>query len=133
MVRIAAVGGLDGLPAESRVSAAAPALRDPLRAVRSEAARVLAEVPKQAFSSQQRQDFEAAIQAFTEVQMAMSDTPAAHLNLAVLHNRQGRAAQAEASYRTALRLDPAFLPARVNLANFYNRLGRNLDAERVLR
>lgn len=39
----------------------------------------------------------------------------------------------ETSYLTALRLDPAFLPARVNLANFYNRLGRNLDAERILR
>ncbi len=133
MVRLAAVGGLDGVPVQSRLSIAAPALRDPVRAVRSEAARVLAEVPASSFTAQQQQDFKAALQEFAEVQMAMTDTPAAHLNLALLHNRQGRAAQAEQSYLTALSLDPAFLPASVNLANFYNRLGRNHDAERVLR
>ena len=133
MVRIAAVGGLDGLPPQAKISVAAPVLRDPLRAVRSEAARVLASVPTPSFNAQQQQDFKAEVQAFTEAQIAMSDTPSAHLNLAVLQNRQGQATEAEASYLTALRLDPAFLPARVNLANFYNRLGRNLDAERVLR
>ena len=133
MVRIAAVGGLDELPPQAKLSIVTPILRDPLRAVRSEAARVLASVPTQAFNSQQQPDFQAAVQELTEAQVAMTDTPSAHLNLAVLQNRQGRAAEAEASYLTALRLDPAFLPARVNLANFYNRLGRNLDAERVLR
>ncbi len=40
---------------------------------------------------------------------------------------------AEQSYLTALLLDPAFLPARFNLATLYNQLGRNAEAERVLR
>ena len=101
--------------------------------MRSEAARALASVPAQSFTAQQQQDFKTAVQEFTEVQIAMSDTPAAHMNLALLQDRQGQAALAEDAYLTALHLDPAFLPAHVNLANFYNRLGRNVDAERVLR
>ena len=133
MVRIAAVGGLDDLPPQARLSVIAPALRDPLRAVRSEAARALASVPAQSFTAQQQQDFKTAVQEFTEAQIAMSDTPAAHMNLALLQDRQGQAALAEDAYLTALHLDPAFLPAHVNLANFYNRLGRHVDAERVLR
>ncbi len=133
MVRTAAVGGLEALPPQTRLNTAGPALRDPVRAVRSEAARVLASVPAQAFSAQQRQDFKAALQEFTDAQMATADTPSAHLNLARLQNQQGRPELAEQSYLTALRLDPAFLPARFNLANFYNRAGRNADAERILR
>ena len=133
MVRLAAVGGLDGLPAPTRLTLAAPALRDPLQAVRNEAARLLASAPASLFNAQQRQDVEAAVQAYTDVQMSQSDTPAALLNLALLHNGRGQASQAEASYLSALRLDAAFLPARVNLAHFYNGLGRNVDAERILR
>ena len=133
MVRLAAVGGLDGLPAPTRLSLAAPALRDPLLAVRNEAARLLAATPAALFNAQQRQDFEAAAQAFTNVQLSQSDTPAALLNLALLHNGRGRTSQAEASYLAALRLDAAFSPARVNLAHLYNGLGRNADAERILR
>ncbi len=52
VVRLAALGGLDDLPPQARVSMAAPALRDPLRAVRSEAARVLASVPAQSLNDQ---------------------------------------------------------------------------------
>ena len=42
-------------------------------------------------------------------------------------------AEAERDYARVLHMDPGFLPARFNLANLYNREGRNGDAERVLR
>jgi predicted CXXCH cytochrome family protein len=133
LIRTTAVGAMDGFPSQARLAAVGPLLRDPIRAVRLEAARVLASVSNDSFASTQRADFEAALDEFTAVQWAMADTPGAHLNLAVLATQQGQPAVAEQAYRTALRLDPAFLPARFNLATLYNQTGRNADAEHVLR
>ncbi len=133
LIRATAAGGLDGFPPQAKLEAAAPLLQDPIRAVRIEAARVLASVPSQSFTPEQRQHFEAALGEFMAVQMATADTPGAHLNLAVVEVQRGNLTAAEQSYRTALQLDPAFLPARFNLANLYNQMGRNPEAERVLR
>jgi tetratricopeptide (TPR) repeat protein len=127
------VGGLEPLPAERRLASAAPLLNDPSRAVRVEAARVLASVSANLFDATQWQAFEAALEEYREAQLAQADLPPARLNLAVLHERLGKPALAEREYQTALRFNPGFLPARFNLANLYNRLGRNADAEAVLR
>jgi tetratricopeptide (TPR) repeat protein len=110
----------------------APLLKDPIRAVRIEAARVLASVPRESFSPSQLASFEEALGEYERTQMAQADTPAAHLNLAVVRAHQGQPELAERSYQTAIRLDPGFLPARFNLANLYNQLDRNADAEDVL-
>jgi tetratricopeptide (TPR) repeat protein len=133
LLRVAAVGGLSGFPPRVQLEGAAPLLGDPVRAVRIEAARVLAAVPAEHFSSNQRQAFDAALDDYIAAQMAQVDTPGAHLNLAVLQTRQGQPGLAEQSYLSALQLDPAFLPARFNLSTLYNQTNRNADAERVLR
>jgi tetratricopeptide (TPR) repeat protein len=59
----------------------------------------------------------------------VADQSAAHLNFGVIHTSQGRTDQAVADYRTALRLDSHFIPARVNLAMLYDQLGRKKEAE----
>jgi tetratricopeptide (TPR) repeat protein len=123
---------LDGLPSALRIASAAPLLNDPVRAVRVEAARVLASVPREDFSSSQLAAFEEALGEYRSTQLAHADTPPAHLNLAVVLAHQGEPELAEQSYQTAIQLDPGFLPARFNLASLYNRLGRNVDAEAVL-
>jgi predicted CXXCH cytochrome family protein len=133
LVRATAARGLEHAPPEQRLAAVAPLLSDPIRAVRSEAARVLASVPAAQFNAAQRAAFDEALAEYEATQIANSDWPAAHLNLAVLQTLQGRPDLAEQSYRTAVALDRDFLPARVNLANLYNALGRNQDAERTLR
>jgi predicted CXXCH cytochrome family protein len=132
-VRVAAVGGLEVMPQPERLTTVAPALNDPVRAVRIEAARVLAGVPADRFDAAQRKVFDAAVAEFIEAQRAMADMPASHLNLAVLFAAQGKRDLAESEYLTALRMDPYFGPARANLVSLYNAMGRNADAERVLR
>ncbi len=132
-VRVAGVAGLEALPPAERVAAGAPLLRDVTRAVRIEAARVLAAVPADRFDATQRKALDAALAEFVEAQTAMADMPASHLNLAVLFAAQGKRDLAESEYLTALRMDPYFAPARVNLVTLYNSLSRNADAERVLR
>ncbi len=133
LLRAHAIRGLEFAPPEQRLEAIAPLLSDPIRAVRTEAARVLAPVPPARFTKAQRDAFDAALAEYRATQMANADFPSSHLNLAVLEANQGRFELAEQSYRTALRLDPDFLPARLNLANLYNALGRNQDAEQALR
>jgi predicted CXXCH cytochrome family protein len=132
LVRAAAAGGLGPLAPRERL-AAAPLLKDPIRLVRIEAARVLASAPSEALDPSQRRTYEAALAEYQDAQMAMADMPSSHLNLGVLYADQGRVELAEQAYRTALRMDPYFLPARSNLAQLYNQMRRNADAERVLR
>jgi len=133
LVRAAAFAALDRVPLEQRLRIGARGLTDPIRAVRVEAARVLAGVPSERFEPDQRRAFEAALAEYRESQLASADMPAAHLNLGVLYRKQGDMERAEESYRTALRLDPDFLPAYFNLATLYNEMRRNTEAERVLR
>lgn len=132
LLRATAAARLAPFPPEQRL-AAMPLLEDPIRAVRIEAARVLAELPADRFEPVQLQSFEAALGEYREAQLAMADMPAGHLNLAVLHANRGQSELAETAYRKAIRMDPDFLPARANLANLYNATGRNDAAEQVLR
>jgi tetratricopeptide (TPR) repeat protein len=132
LVRATAAGRLIRLPPDQRL-AAIPLLEDPIRAVRVEAARVLAELPADRFEPAQLRAFETALREYRDAQLAVADMPAGHLNLAVLHSNRGEPVLAEHDYRAALRMDPDFLPARTNLANLYNAMGRNDAAERVLR
>jgi len=132
-VRAAAVAGLESMPPVERLAAAGPSLSDSTRAVRIEAARVLAAVPTDRLDASQRKAFDAAAAEYVEAQMSMADMPSSHLNLAVFYGSQGRRDLAESEYLTALRMDPYFGPARANLVALYNSMSRNADALRVLR
>ncbi|MEE8262076.1 MAG: tetratricopeptide repeat protein [Gammaproteobacteria bacterium] len=133
LLRRTALRGLTRLGPEPRLKAAAPLLKDPIRAVRIEAARVLTSIPRELFNQSQRTDFDMALEEFKQAQMAVADQPSGHLNLGVMYASTGRRDLAEKAYLTALRKDPGFLPARFNLTNLYNAMGRNADAEQVLR
>jgi len=109
-----------------------PLLEDPLRLVRTEAARALSDVPRNDLPADSRTAFDHALEEFVARQEAITERPGAHLNLAVLAEAQGDIQQAEVEYRRAIELDSRFLPARFNLANFLNARGRNDAAEEVL-
>ena len=116
------------LPEPLLVSRVKPLLTDEYRWVRTEAAQALAGVA----SVRNDEAFLVALGEYLARQGTISDRPEAHLNLGALSERFGRPDRAETAYRTAIRVDPAFLPARFNLAVLYNSGGRNEDAEKVL-
>lgn len=60
-------------------------------------------------------------------------SPEAHLNLGLIALAKGEAPKAEQAYRTALRLDPAFAPAYVNLADLFRPQDRDTEGEQSLR
>ncbi len=133
VVRTRAVAALQGIPPDQSVEALGAMLDDPVRAVRIEAARVLASVPRSLHVLIDREAYRAAFAEFEEAQYEMADTPGAQLNLGAAYAGQGNVSLAEERYVAAIRLQPSFLPARMNLATLYNQRGRNAEAEELLR
>jgi tetratricopeptide (TPR) repeat protein len=133
LVRRAAMAGVEGADPVSRMELLAPLLDDPVRSVRIEAARVLASVPRDRFTDAQRTALDRALAEYVASEQFNADRPESHVNLALLHAAQQRPGEAEPELRTALELDPRFVPAAVNLADLFRATGREPEGESVLR
>jgi predicted CXXCH cytochrome family protein len=133
LVRMAAPRALPGTPPARFVHAAAPLLDDPVRAVRIEAARTLAGIDLLALTPEQQAAFVKATEELVAAEMVDADRPEAHLNLGLLDLRRRQLAEAEGEYRTALRLDPNFVPALVNLADLDRARGMDEEGAEFLR
>ena len=133
LVRAAAVDALEPFVPQERLQVAGPLLADPVRAVRIESARLLAGVPAGQLTPQQQADLDHASAEFIDAQMASADRPEAHVTLGAFYADRGQFTDAESAYRTALRLDPSFTPAMVNLADLYRAERRDSDGEPLLR
>jgi len=131
LVRLAAVGAAEGLGPGARVRAVRPLLADPRRAVRVEAARVLA--PLARTWEGPRDDLESALAEYRAAQEIHADRPEAHANLARLHEALGEAEAARRAWQRAAGRWPFFVPARLGLADWHRRRSDDAAAERVLR
>jgi predicted CXXCH cytochrome family protein len=132
LVRLGAIRGVEAVPPDRRGQLVAPLLRDPVRSVRLAAAQLLAAVPRASLADAQRADFDRAVAELVKSELVNAERPESHLNLANLYARLGRPADAESELRTALWLDPSFVPALVNLADLMRGQGRDTDGERFL-
>jgi tetratricopeptide (TPR) repeat protein len=107
-------------------------LNDPVRAIRIEGAEAMAapreQVPPGVAIALARSNEE-----YIVAQELNADRPEAHLNLGMLFTHEGQPAEAEFELKTALSIDPWFVPAAVNLSDLYRSLDRDLDGEAVLR
>jgi predicted CXXCH cytochrome family protein len=132
-MRIAALGLIEPFEAAVRAREAALLLADPVRGVRVEAARVLADVADDRLSADQRRSRKKATSEYVESLRLDADWPAANASLGNLRLRQGRPEEAIAAYGRALALDPRFAGAYVNLADAYRQQKRESESEKVLR
>ncbi|WP_254797404.1 multiheme c-type cytochrome [Geopseudomonas aromaticivorans] len=130
LVRRAALGALEGLPAGPRGEWLAPLLNDPLQSVRSEAARLLADVP---LPQSRQADFARALGEYEAQLQLNADRAEGRSELARLRRRQEREADAVEQLRAGLRLDPLYLPAYLEFAELQRSAGREAQAEALLR
>jgi predicted CXXCH cytochrome family protein len=133
LVRLGALEAAASLEPGARLRAAAPLLRDPLRAVRIAAGRTLAEVPPELWHPADRSALAEALAEYRAAQGVYAERPEAHVNLGALHATFGEADAARREYETALRLAPWFAPGYVNLADLERAAGRDAEAEALLR
>ncbi len=125
LVRREAVRALEPLPPPDRVRLGAPLLNDSIRSVRIEAARLLAGTSPDLLRQDQRTALDRVISELIDSEMAVADRPEDHVNLALLYVQMSRTSDAESELYTALRLDPGYVPAMVNLADLYRLQNRD--------
>jgi Flp pilus assembly protein TadD len=133
LIRFGALQSLARFPLEVRLRLAQPLLADSQRVIRIEASSVLADAPEQQLDQERQVAFERAAREFVETQLYNADRVEARVNLGTFLARRGDAARAEEELQSAIRLEPAAIPAYVNLADIYRAQGRDTDGERVLR
>lgn len=133
LVRLGALDGMEGMPPDQIWALASAQLADPIRGVRIRAAELLAIVPPTRQPVADRERFARAAGEFVAAQRLNADRAEARTALGNFLVRQADAAGAESEYQAAMRLDPFFAPAAINLSDLYRQLGRDNDGERVLR
>jgi Flp pilus assembly protein TadD len=133
LVRLGALDGMEGMPADQLWALASAQLADPVRGVRIRAAELLAAVPITRQPIADRERFARAAGEFVAAQRLNADRAEARTALGNFLARQADVAGAESEYQAAVRLDPFFTPAAINLSDLYRQLGRDSDGERALR
>ena len=132
LLRHSALLVVENLEPRFRLDLAFPLLSDPILTVRIEAARVLAGVSTELMTTSQQHRHREVLEEYKKTQMATAERPESHMNLGNLHLQLGEWSLAEQEYQTALRIDSAFIPAYVNLADQYRVQGREQEAEEIL-
>ena len=133
LLRVAALQVLESAPLEIRVKLAFPALTDPVRAVRIEAARLLAALPAGDLPAKQRSQFEKGLEEYIKAQQVMAERPEAQVNLGNLYAARGEVRPAIDAYQTAIELNSVYAPAYVNHADLLRSQGDEEKTEAVLR
>ncbi len=133
LVRLAATQALEPLGVADRYQVAYPLLDDPIRAVRLQAARLLAPVPLDRVPPEQAERLQEAFAQYERTLVSLGDRPESLTALANFHHARGATGRAEAEYRRAIARHPWFTPAYVNLADLLRATGRDGEGEKILR
>ena len=133
LLRYVGVRNLGYLPEGEKLRFLVPRLYDKVKAVRMEAALVLASVSESAIEKDDKEQFFVALEEYREAMIYNSDFAPQRYNLGNLAMALREPEKAIAYYSEALEIDKLFYPAKVNLAMQYNQLGENKKAARLLR
>ena len=136
LIRRAAVASLAGVPLQMRWDLLAEMMNDSHRSVRFEVAVQLLDANTLASaantSSARRASYQRLMDDYRASLLHSQDTPSAQLGLAQLAIQQGEYELALAAYQQALRIAPSYVPALINLADFYRSSGREVEAKQQL-
>jgi len=133
LVRAAAAQTLHGYLTAETFPALLAATADEYRLVRVRAAAALAAIPLEQLREEHQRPIRRATVELMESLTASPDDYTSHFNLGNVHMQRQDHAKALASYETAIKLRPDFVPPYVNAAFAYNARGQNDKAETSFR
>jgi len=116
---------------ERSVKLLAPLLYDTVKGVRMEAAANLVPISDRLKSKSLRKAYASALDEYKAAMHYSMDFAFAGHNLGNMYRSMGKIREAEIHYLRAIRIDDAFLPAKINLAMLYNQQGDNQAAEKL--
>ena len=125
LVRIGALRGAERWVPDRRWRQTKRLLEDEVLAVRIEAARILMPVRQDLAPADQRLLGE-SLDAYLKVASLTADRAEGQTNIALVHLARNDIAAAEASLIEAMKLNPQWVPALVNLADLYRASGRDV-------
>lgn len=131
LVRLGALAAMESVPVQQRILAF-PLVWDELRAVRIEAARLMAAYPRDQIKSEQAEVLDKVLREYIRAQMFSAERPESQFNLAGLYTDLKEYDKAEVAFRKALKLQSQFIPAYVNFAQMLSNRGREQEAENLL-
>ena len=133
LIRRTAVDRLNVRDSKRQTAHLTSALYDPVKAVRTEAARRMTEIPNPPLDSSQKTAYQKALAEYQSSMEYSADFAFGRYNLGNLFSNLNQPDKAVDNYRAAIRIDNQFYPAKVNLAMLYNETGRKNEAEVLLR
>ena len=126
-VRTAAVMVMEAAPLNQRLRLLAPLLSNPVRSIRVEAARVLADATAGALKSSDLKLRDTGLEEYRRGLEQNSDLAMSHMGLALLAERQQNFGGAVSAYQTAIGVQPGVTGPRSNLAALYESLAQNVQ------
>jgi tetratricopeptide (TPR) repeat protein len=133
LIRRTAVDHLNVPDLKRQTALLASALYDPVKAVRTEAARRMTEIPTPRLDADEQKVFQNALGEYQQSMEYSADFAFGRYNLGNLYANLKQPEKAIENYRAAVRIDNQFYPAKVNLAMLFNQMGRRDEAEILLR
>ncbi|MDJ0816202.1 MAG: tetratricopeptide repeat protein [Desulfobacterales bacterium] len=133
LIRRTAVDRLNTANRAKQTKLLAAMLYDPVKAVRIEAARRMAEIPDPGLDEQELARYQAALGEYVAAMEYSGDFAFARYNLGNLYTNLKQPQLAIDHFQAAIRIDGQFYPAKVNLAMLLNQLGRKGETEKLLR
>ncbi len=133
LIRQTAIAQLPLIDPQRITRLLAPLLYDPVKAVRMEAARQLAGPPARNLDDDQRTAFHTVLKEYREAMNYSADFSFGRYNLGNLAMALDLPDDAVKHYSAAIAIDDLFYPAKINLAVAYNKMGKNDQAEVLLR
>jgi len=131
LIRRAAVSALQGVPVQVRWQLLNPLIEDPVKVIRLEVASDLADALLQ-LTGKDAERLGKLIDEYRKSLDYNADTPAGQLSIGNLEARLGYSILAENAYLRALEIEPRFVPALINLSDFYRSSGRDPESRVLL-
>ena len=131
LIRRAAASALRTAPVQLRWQYLSPLIDDPLKAIRLEVASALVDALPQ-LEGKEAEKLSRLIDEYRESLIYNADSPSGQLSIGNLEDRLGYSILAENAYLKALEIEPHFVPALINLSDFYRASGRDSESRKLL-